>query len=190
MVYTAIASDRILSAVCSDCYLVHREVRAWPLSGYKPRGRSRGVLVPRIERFHAPSTPTVGVFETETDSLELVWREVPGKALYAAIGPRGSALKQALALRTVEYLSHDLDYSYTVFVNDQKIEVRIRKMAAEIIITISSTGETKIEVQGGSGSSCTSLTKGLEDALGRTADQTYKPEFYNKPQEQRIQNRM
>ena len=63
-------------------------------------------------------------------------------------------------------------------------------MAAEIIITISSTGETKIEVQGGSGSSCTSLTKGLEDALGRTADQTYKPEFYNKPQEQRIQNRM
>ncbi len=90
----------------------------------------------------------------------------------------------------MEYLSQDLDYSYTVFVNNHKIEVRIRKMAAEIIVSISSTGDTKVEVQGGSGGSCTSLTKGLEEALGRTTEQAYKPEFYNKPQEQRIQNRI
>jgi hypothetical protein len=186
---TVIASERVLSAVCTDCYLTHKEVRAWPLTGYKPRGRSRGVLVPRVERFHAPSTPTIGVFENN-QSLELVWQETFGTALYAAIGPCGASLRQAIALRTIEYLSGDLDYSYSVYVNNERLSIRIKKMAAEIIVTISPTGDTKVEVEGGSGGSCTNLTKGLEEALGKTTEQTYKPEFYNKPQDQRIQTRL
>lgn len=187
MFFKASANEEILLAVCSDCYLTHRELRAWPLREYVPRGRSRGVLVPRIERYHAPSTPTIGVFELG-NLLEFIWQDAEGTALFASIGPQGYLFKQAIALRTVDWLSKKYNFVYRVTVDHERIKVRI--MAAEIVVSISKTGETSVEVEGGSGGSCTNLTKALEEKLGKVTDQSFKPEYYNKPQDQRVQTRM
>lgn len=57
-------------------------------------------------------------------------------------------------------------------------------MAANIIVKISPTGDTSVEVEGGSGQSCMNLTSFLEQALGTSKGSEYKPEFFQ--QDQRI----
>jgi hypothetical protein len=57
-------------------------------------------------------------------------------------------------------------------------------MAANIVVTISPTGDTSVEVEGGSGKSCTNISSLLEQALGSSKGTEYKQEFYQ--QDQRI----
>lgn len=51
-----------------------------------------------------------------------------------------------------------------------------------VVVTISKKGETKVEVEGGDGSSCTLLTKQLEDMLGQAVGTEYKGEYHTQPQ--------
>ncbi len=46
-----------------------------------------------------------------------------------------------------------------------------------IRVRISPAGAVTIDVIGGQGSSCSTLTKTLQDALGPVAHETLKPEF-------------
>ena len=48
-----------------------------------------------------------------------------------------------------------------------------------IEITVSPTGETKIETKGFSGSECVNATRELERALGMTSKNQRKAEFYS-----------
>lgn len=47
-----------------------------------------------------------------------------------------------------------------------------------VTVTISPTGETKVEADGFTGSSCEAMTKPIEDALGVRSSNEYKPEFH------------
>jgi hypothetical protein len=58
----------------------------------------------------------------------------------------------------------------------------------KIIIEISPKGQVKIDVEGGSGQSCTSVTAFLDNALGSVKNTEYKTEFYNQPQHIRASN--
>lgn len=46
-----------------------------------------------------------------------------------------------------------------------------------IIVTVSPTGEVKVEATNVVGSGCQALTKGIEQALGATTGDKRKPEF-------------
>lgn len=48
----------------------------------------------------------------------------------------------------------------------------------EVIVSISSTGEVTVEVQGVTGTQCLDITRGLEEQLGVVIDRQHKPEFY------------
>jgi hypothetical protein len=48
---------------------------------------------------------------------------------------------------------------------------------AELIISISPSGETSLEVMGASGPGCRKYTQGLEEALGTVAKSRRKPEY-------------
>lgn len=49
---------------------------------------------------------------------------------------------------------------------------------ARIIVKVSKVGDSKIEVEGGSGTSCVDLTSGIEAALnGAVQEREYKPEY-------------
>lgn len=61
-------------------------------------------------------------------------------------------------------------------------------MSAEIIVTISPKGEVALEVEGGKGTTCTSLTAAFEAALGTSGNKQLKPEFYQQDQRIRAQN--
>lgn len=45
-----------------------------------------------------------------------------------------------------------------------------------IVVTITETGETLIEVINGDGKTCTDLTKALEQEIGEVTERKYKPE--------------
>ena len=47
-----------------------------------------------------------------------------------------------------------------------------------IEITVSPKGETRIETNGFTGSDCRGASKFIESALGKSAGETLKPEFY------------
>jgi hypothetical protein len=51
-------------------------------------------------------------------------------------------------------------------------------MLKKIIVTVSPSGETKIETKGYAGSACKLASKFLEDALGERVSETLTPEFY------------
>ena len=51
-------------------------------------------------------------------------------------------------------------------------------MSGEVIINISNTGKTTIEVQGVAGASCKDLTKDLEQSLGKVIAEKKTPDFY------------
>jgi hypothetical protein len=48
-----------------------------------------------------------------------------------------------------------------------------------IVVTITETGETLIEVINGDGKTCTDLTQALEQEIGQVVDRKYKPEHRN-----------
>ena len=52
-------------------------------------------------------------------------------------------------------------------------------MAMEIECEIKD-GQIKFDVKGGSGKSCTDITKDLENALGKVVDKKHKTEFYQR----------
>jgi hypothetical protein len=56
-----------------------------------------------------------------------------------------------------------------------------------IVIEISPQGETKIEVKGCAGPSCSSLTAAIEKAVGRTVTDLKKPEFHQQSTQARKQ---
>lgn len=62
------------------------------------------------------------------------------------------------------------------------------KKQQELMITISSDGDTQIEVINGNGKACTKLSKGFEDALGMVESRKFKPEAENH-QQQKNKNR-
>ncbi len=47
-----------------------------------------------------------------------------------------------------------------------------------IEITVSPTGETKVETKGFTGSSCRDASRLIEQSLGKTAGERFTPEFY------------
>jgi hypothetical protein len=48
----------------------------------------------------------------------------------------------------------------------------------KIIVTINSVGDSKVEVEGESGSRCVEMTAGVEAALaGKAGNREYKPEY-------------
>jgi hypothetical protein len=47
-----------------------------------------------------------------------------------------------------------------------------------IRVLIKKSGAVTVDVVGGQGAACSTLTKRLEDALGQPSQQTIKPEFY------------
>lgn len=51
-------------------------------------------------------------------------------------------------------------------------------MTKEVIVTISPSGEAKVEVKGHAGSGCKELTRQLETALGETVSDTKTSEYY------------
>ena len=57
-------------------------------------------------------------------------------------------------------------------------------MSKTIQITISPKGETKIETQGFTGSSCQDATRALEAALGAKTSDTMTSEYYSASTEQ------
>jgi Protein of unknown function (DUF2997) len=57
----------------------------------------------------------------------------------------------------------------------------------EMEITISPTGEVKIQVKGVHGASCLDLTKGLEQGLGTVEDRQLTAEYYEQQQNQQNQ---
>jgi hypothetical protein len=57
----------------------------------------------------------------------------------------------------------------------------------DLEITISATGEVKIEVKGVQGAGCLDLTKNLENALGTVEDRQLKGEYYQENQQQNQQ---
>jgi len=48
----------------------------------------------------------------------------------------------------------------------------------QVIITISRKGQSKVETKAVTGSSCQSLSRDLEAALGKTTGDEKKPEFF------------
>jgi hypothetical protein len=58
----------------------------------------------------------------------------------------------------------------------------------KIIIEISPKGAVKIDVEGGSGKSCTNVTAFLETALGTSKNTEYKQDFYKQDQHIRASN--
>jgi hypothetical protein len=48
----------------------------------------------------------------------------------------------------------------------------------EIILTVDMDGKSKIETKGFKGKACLKASKFLEDALGKTTESIYKPEYY------------
>ena len=57
----------------------------------------------------------------------------------------------------------------------------------EMEITISPTGEVKIQVKGVHGASCVDLTKGLEAELGTVEDRQLTAEYYEQQQQNQNQ---
>lgn len=57
----------------------------------------------------------------------------------------------------------------------------------EMEISVSPTGEVKIEVKGATGDSCLLVTKDLENSLGTVEDRQYKAEFYENNTQQQQQ---
>jgi hypothetical protein len=53
----------------------------------------------------------------------------------------------------------------------------------QIIITVTESADPQItvEVEGFVGKGCTALTKGLQDAIGTTVNEEFKPEYHNIP---------
>jgi hypothetical protein len=51
-------------------------------------------------------------------------------------------------------------------------------LSGQITIQIDPKGQTKIEVDGVTGASCTDITKSLEHALGSVSERVKKTEFY------------
>ena len=47
----------------------------------------------------------------------------------------------------------------------------------ELIITINPDGTSELEVIGGTGKSCTKLTRSFEEGLGKIQKRTFKPEY-------------
>lgn len=62
------------------------------------------------------------------------------------------------------------------------------KKQQELIITISPTGNTEMEVINGNGKACTKLSKGFEEVLGTVETRKFKPEAKNH-QQQKTKNR-
>ena len=52
----------------------------------------------------------------------------------------------------------------------------------EVVVTISKTGETNIEVIGAVGSECDTITADLENKLGVVKERKLKPEYYQQTQ--------
>jgi len=50
-----------------------------------------------------------------------------------------------------------------------------------IRVRISTDGAVTLDVIGGQGSSCSTLTQALQDALGPAAHETFKPEYCDQP---------
>lgn len=57
----------------------------------------------------------------------------------------------------------------------------------ELEVTISPTGEVKIEVKGAHGDSCLAMTQDLENALGSVEDRQLKSEYYERNPQQNQQ---
>jgi hypothetical protein len=55
-----------------------------------------------------------------------------------------------------------------------------RRVQPTIEVTVSPTGEIKIEAEGYTGSSCEEATRFLEEALGLPGKRTRKTEFYQR----------
>lgn len=51
---------------------------------------------------------------------------------------------------------------------------------AEVKVVISPEGETVVSVEGVCGEGCEALTRGIEQALGRTAKNKRQPEYFQK----------
>jgi hypothetical protein len=48
----------------------------------------------------------------------------------------------------------------------------------EIILTVDNDGKTKLETKGFKGKACQQASKFLEDALGESRDEQFKPEYF------------
>jgi hypothetical protein len=55
----------------------------------------------------------------------------------------------------------------------------------QVIVDIDPTGNSTIEAQGVTGSSCQDLTRNIERALGKTTGDVKKPEFHQTTQTNR-----
>jgi len=49
---------------------------------------------------------------------------------------------------------------------------------SNIRVRISKDGAVTLDVLGGTGTSCSTLTKALQEALGPVAQESFKPEYY------------
>lgn len=54
----------------------------------------------------------------------------------------------------------------------------------EVHVTISPSGETKVEAKGVSGAGCSQLTKAIEAAIGSATADVKKPEFFQQSSQQ------
>lgn len=128
MFMTATAHREIIELAASDCYLVYRNNRVWPLNAFTPRGPGRGILAPQSGPLQAFGQSTVGVFEL-SNCYELIWKNTPSNtSLQVYIGNNGKRLKTAIALREIERLQVKLNFSYKVLVRkDQSIKVTIER---------------------------------------------------------------
>lgn len=135
-------------------------------------------------------TSRIGVFGN--GPYTLVWDDYrDGFGLVSRVGYRGRHLAAALTIAEVETFcdNNKLNSSLAVY-GDDRLEFSITREGSmtaqpEIIVTIDPKGGVKIEVEGCSGPACESLTKGLEEALGKVTSNERTGD-YHKAQTQQI----
>jgi hypothetical protein len=127
MFMTATVHPDVIESVASDCFMVYRSNRIWPLSKFTPRGPGRGIMAPKHVPAQAFVPLTIGVFEV-SNCYELAWKEGGfSDHLHCCVGSQGKHLKTAIALREIERLSLIHNFKYKVLVKkDGNIRVTIR----------------------------------------------------------------
>jgi hypothetical protein len=182
-----------LNQVARSCHLLHKPNVSWPTCEYVPPGQAHGVLTPIIRRALCNPPLSVGVFNKTEDSLELVWLDGEDDQLNAVIGEKGGWLRQAIGIAEVARICQRDGLRHKILATNEKIEIRIEGVSdmqtmpkGTIVVSITKDGGTKVGVEGGSGTSCTDLTRELEGRLGTSTEKAYKQEYNDQPQHLRV----
>jgi hypothetical protein len=191
----------LLGPVAELCDLTYHPGRRWnpPVepdlveAAWDPGGVMTAPPVLGLNREPAEA----GVF-TRGREAAIIWDDHrDGFGLGARVGAGGVRLRQASAIAEAEAFAREngLRHRQTV-TGDGSLVVRLYPHSEEdstvsqpeIIIEVDAKGGTTVTVDGVKGESCTLLTAGLEEALGKVKDREFLPEYHQQapPTTQRV----